>query len=107
MGTHWPPYLCLSAQGTSSVPSGRLRDEAKAYLQAPEVGLREALTAPKGKCAREKELPWFLGDTRVFSPLCHGKRPSAAEGSRLGAKESKGRRHRDTPTQTSSKLSPL
>lgn len=58
-----------SAQGTPSTPSGRFRDEAKAYLQALEVGWREAPTVLNGKHAREKELAGFLGDTRV-SPPC-------------------------------------
>lgn len=58
MGIHWPPYPCLSAQGTPSTTSMRLRDEAKAYLQALEVGLREAPTAPKVKCARSLLGSW-------------------------------------------------
>lgn len=68
MRTCWPPHPRPSAQGTPSTPSGRLRDEAKAYLQALEVGLREAPATPKGKYAREKEPDGFLGDTRVFPP---------------------------------------
>lgn len=57
--------------------------------------LREAPTAPAGKRARE-ELAGFLGDIRVFPPPCHGKRPSAAEGSHLVARESKGKATRKT-----------
>ena len=60
------------------------------------MALREAPTAPKGKCAREKELARFLGDTRVFPPPCHGERPSAAEGSHLVATERKGKATRKT-----------
>lgn len=60
MGTRWPPYPCLSAQGTPRTPLGKLRDEAKAYLQALEVGLREAPTASKGKYGREAGF-WVLG----------------------------------------------
>ena len=65
-------------------------------LQALEVGLREAPAAPKGKWAKEKELAEFLGDTMVFPPRCHGKKPCAAEGSHLVARESRGKATRKT-----------
>lgn len=69
--------------------------EAQRRGQSPSIGsgggLEGAPTAPAGKCAREKELAGFLGDIRVFPPPCHGKRPSAAEGSHLVARESKGK----------------
>jgi len=70
---------------------GRLRNEAKAYLQALKVGSREAPTAPKGKRARQKELAGFFGDTRMLPPPCRGERPSAAERSHFVARESKGK----------------
>lgn len=38
----------------------------------------------------------FLEDTRVFPPPCHGKRPIAAEGSHLVARESKCKATRKT-----------
>lgn len=55
------------------------------------MGFREAPIAPKGKYDRKKDLAGFLGDTRVFSPPCHGQGPGAAEGSHLVARESKGK----------------